>query len=874
MFGGLFATAGWAQESAPGSTPTKPETKKAERIEITGSRIKRIDSETSAPVQVITREQIERSGATSVTELLKRAPASNAGSFDENAIASFTPGAGGVSLRGMGAQATLILINGRRVTPYGFASGGQTTFVDVNSIPLDAIERVEILLDSASAVYGSEAMAGVINIILRKDFTGYEANAGYGVSSEGDAARKHVGVTAGFGSPGKDNYNLLFSLEHQENDPLRADQRPNSSTADYSRFGLPDRRSSYSYPGNLYGPGFLGPMAGCTTVDNNPSSPLNGRCVYDQAKHQDLISRQERDALFVSGVLDMTPNTQLFGDLIINQTRGDQNSVNYNSAQYGLGYIYPGAGIPLSADHPQNPFGQDVQLRYRFADVPDSVGWKSDNQRLTLGVKANEFAGWDLESALVYSHSETTIKQRGLIRDSVLANEVMDPATGYARNNFYFGDPSKNDPGLMARLYPELTAKGETSLTSIDVRGTRELMQLAGGPMAVALGAEVRHETFVSNPDPLVAAGEISVLGGSSSDGSRTASAIYAELSAPVTKTLEAQIAGRVDRYPSFGTNFTPKLGAKWKILPKLALRGTYSEGFRAPALTELVQSPTVGFYSGLRDPALCADPTDTSNPNCDVSVKAISGSNPNLKPEKSKGYTLGVVFEPIETVSATLDAYQIERTHEITTLAPDYLLANESRYSGYVVRDPVTGVLNELHLPYENLGSTKLTGYDLDLKSRFSLGEYGKLATEILYSYLPHYKVRPVEGAAEEEWAGTYNQPKERASFRATWDKAAWSVGLQVNYVGGFLRAYSPSDLSCPYANEALCRVDSWTTTDINVRYRGFKDWVLNAAVDNISNKQPPIDERQMSWYSLYNAGYHNALGRYFRVSAKYSFK
>jgi iron complex outermembrane receptor protein len=139
----------------------------------------------------------------------------------------------------MGAQATLILINGRRVTPYGFASGGQTTFVDVNSIPLDAIERVEILLDSASAVYGSEAMAGVINIILRKDFTGYEANAGYGVSSEGDAARKHVGVTAGFGSPGKDNYNLLFSLEHQENDPLRADQRPNSSTADYSRLACP-----------------------------------------------------------------------------------------------------------------------------------------------------------------------------------------------------------------------------------------------------------------------------------------------------------------------------------------------------------------------------------------------------------------------------------------------------------------------------------------------------------------------------------------------------------------------------------------------------------------------------------------------------------
>ncbi len=152
------------------------EAQELQRVEVTGSRIKRIDTETPSPVQVITREQIERSGAQSVTEILTRAPAANVGSFDENAISSFTPGAGSASLRGLGPQATLVLINGRRVSPFGFASGGQTTFVDINQIPIDAVERIEVLLDGASAIYGSDAIGGVINVILRRNFNGLQAS--------------------------------------------------------------------------------------------------------------------------------------------------------------------------------------------------------------------------------------------------------------------------------------------------------------------------------------------------------------------------------------------------------------------------------------------------------------------------------------------------------------------------------------------------------------------------------------------------------------------------------------------------------------------------------------------------------------------------
>jgi iron complex outermembrane recepter protein len=198
----------------------QPASQASQRIEVTGSRIKRIDTETPAPIQVISREQIEKSGAASITEVLKGIPANNAGAFDENAQASFTPGAAGVSLRGLGAQATLVLINGRRVAPFGFASGGQTTFVDINSIPLDAVERIDIVLDGASAIYGSDAMAGVVNVILRKDFSGLQARGSFGQSSYGDADSKRVALVYGKGSLATDRYNFLVNLEHIGQDPV------------------------------------------------------------------------------------------------------------------------------------------------------------------------------------------------------------------------------------------------------------------------------------------------------------------------------------------------------------------------------------------------------------------------------------------------------------------------------------------------------------------------------------------------------------------------------------------------------------------------------------------------------------------------------
>lgn len=839
-----------------------------QKVEITGSRIKRVDAETPAPVQVITRAQIEQSGASSITEVLKSLPSNNTGAFDENAVASFVPGAGGVSLRGLGAQATLVLINGRRVAPFGFAANGQTTFVDVNSIPLDAVERIDVLLDGASALYGSDAMAGVINVILRKDFNGMQARGGIGQSSYGDATSKRAAVVWGKGSLATDNYNFFVNYEHIEQDPVKASARPRTATSDFRSIGGLDRRSTYASPGNVYSlaGAFLGPLPGCTPVADG--SAVNGRCVYQLTDHQDIVADTSRDSLFAAGTVELGGGTQLFGDLSLMRTRFKQESPTYSSGTYWSVGTLPNLGLVMPADHPQNTFGEDVQVRYRLGDVPQVATVVSDTTRLVLGARGT-WAGWDAETGLLVSRSKTKYDQTGFVVDEVLANEVDGSST------FIYGNPGANDPALMARLYPTLKNRGTTSTTGIDLRGSRELGQLAGGPIGLALGVETRRESFKSTPDPLIAADAFSVLGGSSSDGSRTVSALYAELSAPVLKSVETQLAVRMDHYSDFGTATTPKVGVKWKALSNLALRATYAEGFRAPSLTELVQSPTRGFYSGLVDPQLCPVPDDT-NPNCDLSVEAISGSNPNLKPEKSKSFTVGLVFEPSNNLTIAADVFHIKRRNEITGLSPDYLLANESKYPGYVERDPDTGEITRLNLPYSNLGSTETWGLDVDVKGRIPLAEMGTLSLELAYNRQPSYKVKPVADAEAEQWAGFYTQPKERMTFGATWEKGPWTVKGVWNYIGAYQRRYTPSDFECPYLGtptEGLCTISAWSTADVYVAYKGFKNLELGLSIKNIENRQAPIDQRMETRYTLFNSSFHNQLGRFITLNAKYTF-
>ena len=848
------------------------------RVEVTGSRIKRVDAEGTSAVQVITRDQIERSGATTLTDVMKSVPANNAGAFDESQVNGFTPGAGGVSLRGLGAQATLVLINGRRVTPFGFGSGGQQTFVDINSIPLDAVERVETLLDGASAIYGSDAMAGVVNVILRKDFTGFVGSASYGVTTNyKDAQSPAVSLTFGKGSLATDKYNVFVNYSHSERSAVYAKDRPNTFTANYSRLGLGDFRSSDAYPGNLYnvppnGRSFIGAAPGCDKVVNDPADGLNGRCVYEFTDFVAIVPKTKRDSLLLAGTLDLGGGNELFGDASFTRNDFYQRSSSYSSNYFaGLGY-YPNRSIVLPVGHPQNPYpDKEIGIRYRFADVPNDVSSISNTQRLVAGVRGTWFK-WDAETAIMLSRSNTDLTNGGFVNDLVLLDEVLD-ADGKARTSFQFGKPGANNAGLMARLYPQIKSNGTTSTSSVDLRGSRDLMQLANGPLSIAIGGELRNEAYTTTPDPLAATGAISAISSPQADGRRNINALYAELSIPLFRTVETQLAVRRDEYSDFGSAVTPKAAIKWKALSNLAFRATYSEGFRAPSLNE-TSSGINSYFQSVRDPKLCPDPSAAdTNTNCSVSVQTFYGANPSLKPEHSKSTSYGIVYEPVDNLSITLDTYNIKRTDNISNINSEYLLANESRYPGQVVRNP-DGTLKEIRTLLSNLGSTQVMGYDLDVKYKFNAGENGKVTLEGSYNTEPTWNQAEVPGGEETNYAGTWSQPTQRAKFGATWEKGAWTTSVALNITGGYLKAFTPADLSCQYStgpNPQLCSVRQDRTVDIFIGYKGYKNLDLGMSIINFENMTPPIDANSTS--TLFNSTYSSGLGRYVSLRAKYKF-
>ncbi|MYM90242.1 TonB-dependent receptor [Rugamonas sp. FT82W] len=868
-----------AQAGAESGTAAPP------RVEITGSRIKRVDAETASAVQVITAEQIARSGAATVSDVLRDLPAGNAGAYTSEGTPGQAFGSAGVSLRGLGAGSTLTLINGRRVAPFGF---GSASFVDTNSIPVDAVERIEVLLDGASAIYGADAIGGVINIILRKNYEGLALKVSGGTSAYHDGNTGDIGLTYGKGTLAQDGYNWLLSLSHRDTSPVLVNARPRTRDSDFRRYGLADRRSSFS--SNAYtasgttGGSFLGIIGDCPALVD-AGSPLNGRCVNDNTSAVTLQSKSQRDNIYSALTYDLGRGWELFGDAALSRSRQASSMYSYatNSYgaytndlvdKYGLYGNAPGTTISyllLPASHPQNKWGKTVGVRYVFNDVPTTIASESRNMRGTLGARGT-LGKWDVEAAAMFSRSLTDTRYHGYIQDKVLINDVLD-ADGLVRNSFLLHNPSGNDPALMARLYPELNNHADTSTSSVDVHGNRELFTLPGGPLSIAVGAEYRHEKFDAMPDRLFTDGSIQLIGMTGANGSRSVAAAYGELSAPVLKTVELSLAARSDRYSDFGSAFTPKAGVKWSPLPQLALRSTYAEGFRAPSLPELHAGNTNG-YTKVLDPKRC--PVFTAgNDDCERYVAFTTGANPDIKAEKSKSLTVGFVAEPVPGWSLSVDAYHIKRRDELSTISASYLLENEAKFADRIVRNPVSGKLDHLSLITANLSSTQTRGVDVDARGSFSVGNWGRVSLSASYNRMNSYLSTDVPGNDPVDYVGYYLQPKNRGRAGVAWDRGPWDASVNWNYVGGYSVKSTP-DTACSFeaANPQLCDVHSWLTASAYIGYKGFRNLELSLSVQNLANKEAPMDASQLAYLQGYGTSYHSQLGRYVQLTATYKFK
>lgn len=848
-------SAGVAVQALPAAAQT------LERVEITGSNIKRVDAETSSPILVVTRADIESSGKLTLAEVIQGLPINNNGSVPTTFGNGFAAGASGASMRGLSVNSTLVLVNGRRLAPYGLADDGQRNFSDLSSIPLELVDKIEVLKDGASAVYGSDAIAGVINIVLRKSFKGAIISATAGTSRYSDDSSGRAALTAGFGDLSADNYNVFFNLEASHQNRLTMNDRngkrefigvPDSApwgfdllntglsmVRGYSLSNTSVSGSPTGWARQVNGPrgttatgAYTQLSSACVpNLTSQTLAPVNARpaCLWNVYDYIDIQPKEDKLNLFGRGTVNINANTQAYAEFGLFESK-----VWTYYTPTSVSGVWPNAAnnsvmnnslITMGPNHPDNPFpGQYARLRYVTADEGGrNNAYDTKVSRILAGIKGTAGA-WDYDTGLLYTESKTDIVRNGYIRNSAL-NDYLNGTnlSGTNPTNAYYRlgvNAGLNSAAVNAAVSPALNNSTKTSVAAIDAKASRELTTLAGGAMGLAVGAELRTEKLDSPATPYTTEGDIVGLGYSAFQQSRNVSAVFAEINAPVTKALELTAAVRNDHYSDWGNAFTPKIGAKWQVAEPFLVRGTFAKGFRAPGAAEGGNSSSAG-YTSYVDPVRCPGGTAIAGAialqDCGSgSAVAFSTGNTQIKPEKSDSFNLGFVFEPTKQLNMSVDLWQITRKDEIIGADVQAILNNPAGYpTAQIIRDATTvipgvansGTLLAVLAPYQNGPQTKTNGVDIDVNYKGSRMDNGvRLTAGLNISYV-HAFTRTMPDGTVYNYAGTYGptalsssagMPKTRAVFTLTGESGPVSVTGRVNYTSEIRLIESLEDPTC----------------------------------------------------------------------------
>lgn len=891
----LWLTAAGSLLPAQAQQPA-PQTPLLERVTITGSNISRADQESVAPVEIITREQIERSGRPTVAEAIRAIPANLGGSFSESATNSFAQGAAGVSLRGLGQKTTLVLLNGRRTAGYGFAQNLQDTFVDLNSIPAAAVDRIEVLKDGASAIYGSDAIAGVINIILRRDYKGIEAGASAGSFEGADEYRANL--VAGFGDRGSDRFNLFGVVDYYKRDGLQASDTKALKSRDF-RGEDGGRNFSGLFSGGTWRE--LTPaggttnnhraISGCTdlvitaaqAVELGLISPVLGNTGFNQPTNTfcantttagiTVLPQTERIGFLGRGTFDISSATQTFVEAAYSkedtfQTLGAPSFAGATAMQPTPAGLRPFTyNIIFPAGVSGNPFSGNARYQGRLNDIGlVNSDVSSDTVRLLAGLRYAAWR-WDFESALGWSRNEVESRPLNLLSKSGVSAVFGVPATLQppvpisTGTPYNLDSPALNPEAVRDLMRTNLLRVGESTLAFADTRATREIGSLPGGPVGLAVGVEFRKEELVDRPDPRAESGDVLGLGITATDGSRDSLAVYAELALPVTRQLEAQVALRYDDYSDFGSALTPKVGAKFRPTQELLFRVNWGRGFRAPTLPEI--SPSVStFFATVIDPVT----------NLVTGVSGVFAGNPQLYPEKSRNTTVGVVWEPNASFSIALDWYQITWSNIVAS--PSFQSIVNSGDPNKVLRDPVTGRIVTVLSNYENLTRVETNGVDIDARW-IARTAWGRYTTRLNATYVDSFEEEGVECVGTNGCTNAY--PRWKGYLSLDWDRGAWAATARVNYIHSFYQRLLPSSFFVPQDPRFQTgtypeRVRSHTTIDLYARYNFTPALRVFASIINVTDELPPYDP---AWGPhFYDLSQYDVRGRQYRIGVSYTFR
>jgi iron complex outermembrane recepter protein len=903
---------------------------KLERVEVTGSSIKRIDGEQALPVQILKREDIDRIGAVTTEELLKNITAiTSAGSVTvSQANGTVTTSQANVSLRALGATRTLVLVNGRRLTVFG---GTNVIAVDVNSIPLAAIERVEVLKDSASSLYGSDAIAGVINFILRKDYVGGEATVGYGSPSRsGGGESYNASAFLGFGSLEKDRYNVTLGAGYEHTDRIQGSSRDFAHQINVAENN--DLTSTIAFPGNiLSGPTFArlsSPQFANGCGPNSLISPFfltnanSGQaCRFENSPYLSVLPEFERYYLMGNGSFQINANLTAYAELGYTRTATTYNTQpvplseatalpatnpyiayinNLINTQYPT--LAPGlrrfatAGDTLMLLPTTSPYyptayvaslglptNQPIAFRFRdFADGLRETRDIGESTRILAGLKGS-IGTWDFDTAFLYSESKA---ESDLLAGYASYSQTLPIIDSGVVNPF---GPT-TDPNVMAQLQAAqihgAIYSSKTSNTGIDFRTTKDVLEMKSGPLSIAAGGEFRQEKYSFSPSQAYQIGDVAGFGGNilPVDKSRNVFSVYGEAAIPILKNLEADLGVRYDDYETVGNTTNPKVSLRWVVTPDLLLRASYGTGFRAPSLTDLyTPQATSVTANNTRDFLRCPNLATGSPTDCGNQFPTLTGGNPSLTPEKSKSGTFGFVFEPVRELSVGWDWYSILLKDSIvigglnsaTIMAS---AANETQFASFILRGAPDGNASGLGpivsivQTTSNLFKVKVQGWDLDLAFRPNIGAEHRLTLRLDGSYVEQFKRQNFDGSYSNQAdtalvAAGGIIPKWRHVASATYDRGPWELSLAQNYQDSY------HDVPANITGTART-VGSYETWDVQGRYLGLKNWQFTLGAKNFTDRNPPYTNEGGQFAAGYDIAYSDVRGRFVYGQAKFTFK
>lgn len=896
MGAGMLAQPAFAQDATP------------QRIEITGSSIKRIAVEGALPIQTLSKAQIEQSGANTAADLIASLPSMQGFVTSSTSINGGGGGTQTASIHGIGDGYTLVLLNGRRVAPF---TTGST--VNLANIPLSAVERVEILTDGASALYGSDAIAGVVNFVLKKNQKDYNIEFTYSTPQESSKGKTtNFALSKGWGDLNTDGYNILLAYSHDEQAELNASDRAFSAKGGVTPFKHNGKNytmymlSSNSIPGNVN-------LTGGTVANFNPYLAMNGtcpaentfkvgtRCLFNYGATVQLLPELKRDNFLANVNVNINDNLKFFAEGMMTKFTSraayappaQPLGIDLNSA------LWKNTVAPALIKQGGDPTKVTrATMTLRLVDAGRRTDdWKTESKHLATGFEGT-FKNWDYTASYIFSENKAT--------DSAYAGytsgEKLDALIKSGAWNPFSAPTAASKAALAPAVLKQVLDVSTSQINAVNLRGSTELFKLAGGGASLGLGTDFMKQTFVSNPSAIAQGPnkqqpnwtDTNVGGGTGAlpvDSSRNSWGAFAEMFLPVAKNFDLTAAARYDSYDAVknAKNFddqgnllsaatqgtkqssaTYKLAAAFRPTDSVLLRASYGTGFKAPTMLNITQPVANGGSSNFFPCPITSGPllplcTGNAEYNLLTGGNSSTGSTA-LKPEKSTQWTLGFRVEPVQSLSMGFDFWNVQLKDQIKTLSQSEVFLNPVKYAALFSAyfDPIQkqDVIAASLTPF-NLAKAQFQGIDWDHTYRAAIpAGYGKLSFNWTGTYMLKADLDSgIKGDAIEKGVGKFNKYND-VTFRVISRLAAnWKPSDRYTHTAtiGYRSGYKDSVITAddgairflnadgtPGDYTGVTRnVKAYYTLDLQSKVIFSKNLTITGGIKNLFNQDPPFSQR-----------------------------